>query len=83
MAVSGLSTIDDMEKPISLLKTPLALKTLRNLIRSPPTSMAYAYAVDLPSSESAASSLADVNVIALVSGTAFNIKVACDSLIFR
>ncbi|KAM7534070.1 hypothetical protein Aperf_G00000110027 [Anoplocephala perfoliata] len=63
VAVSNLSINEDIEKPVSLLKTPLALKTLHSLLRSPPASMAYAYSVDLSINEIAASSSPDMGIV--------------------
>ncbi|VDN99706.1 unnamed protein product [Rodentolepis nana] len=54
---------DDMEKPIPLLKNPLAVKTLKNLLRSPPTSMAHAYVVDLPGNGDSAGSSSPTDTI--------------------
>nr|CUU99408.1 hypothetical transcript [Hymenolepis microstoma] len=48
VSVASFSSDDDMEKPIPLLKNPLAVKTLKSLLRSPPASMSQAYVVDLP-----------------------------------
>lgn len=63
VGVSSFSNNDETEKPIPLLKNPLAIKTLKGLLRTPPASMAYAYAVDLPNSNDiVASSSSDVRL---------------------
>ncbi|VDL29077.1 unnamed protein product [Hymenolepis diminuta] len=60
VSVAGFSNNEEMEKPIPLLRNPLAVKTLKNLLRSPPASMSYAYAIDLPNySDSTSSSPTD------------------------
>lgn len=46
--------LNNPERPVALLKASQAVKTLRNLLRSPPASLALAFALDLPHSEAVA-----------------------------
>ncbi|VDK34785.1 unnamed protein product [Taenia asiatica] len=46
--------LSNHERPVALLKASQAVKTLRNLLRSPPASLALAFALDLSHSEAVA-----------------------------
>ncbi|CDI96745.1 protein dopey 1 [Echinococcus multilocularis] len=54
--VSLSSDPSNPERPVALLKASQAVKTLRNLLRSPPASLALAFTLDLSHGEAAVSS---------------------------